>query len=68
MPDDRQKSERQTASCPICRKPRSDAWRPFCSQRCADVDLGRWLGGRYVIAGEPDSANAQPERESGSED
>jgi uncharacterized protein len=35
--------------CPICGKPRSDAHRPFCSKRCADVDLQRWLTGRYAI-------------------
>jgi hypothetical protein len=27
------------------------AYRPFCSRRCADVDLSRWLSGRYAIAG-----------------
>ncbi|SIO54865.1 hypothetical protein SAMN05444722_3424 [Rhodovulum sp. ES.010] len=36
-------------SCPICKKPADPAYRPFCSRRCADVDLGRWLGGRYAI-------------------
>lgn len=37
--------------CPICGKPAEHATRPFCSRRCADVDLARWLGGSYVIAG-----------------
>jgi hypothetical protein len=41
--------------CPICGKPRSEEYRPFCSKRCADVDLGRWLSGRYAIAGEADA-------------
>jgi uncharacterized protein len=36
-------------SCPICGKPAVAAHRPFCSPRCADVDLHRWLSGRYVI-------------------
>ena len=36
-------------TCPICQKPVDPAYRPFCSRRCADVDLGRWLTGRYVI-------------------
>ena len=36
-------------TCPICRKPTVDAYRPFCSRRCADVDLGRWLTGSYAI-------------------
>lgn len=38
-------------TCPICRKPVDPAYRPFCSRRCADVDLGRWLTGSYVVAG-----------------
>jgi endogenous inhibitor of DNA gyrase (YacG/DUF329 family) len=36
-------------TCPICGKPGALAHRPFCSRRCADVDLGRWLTGSYVI-------------------
>ena len=40
-----------SASCPICGKPRSEAYDPFCSKRCADVDLHRWLKGSYVIPG-----------------
>ena len=40
--------------CPICKRPletREDVlrFRPFCSKRCADVDLGRWLRGSYAI-------------------
>lgn len=38
--------------CPICDKPRSDKYRPFCSPRCADVDLQRWLAGTYVLPDE----------------
>jgi endogenous inhibitor of DNA gyrase (YacG/DUF329 family) len=37
--------------CPICGKPASEATRPFCSSRCRDVDLNRWLSGRYVVPG-----------------
>ncbi len=40
-----------TAACPHCRKPVDPAYRPFCSKRCADVDLNRWLTGAYVIPG-----------------
>lgn len=39
------------AKCPICGKPALHAVRPFCSSRCADIDLGRWVSGAYVIAG-----------------
>ncbi len=35
--------------CPICGKPATDQYHPFCSKRCADIDLGRWLNGSYVI-------------------
>jgi hypothetical protein len=38
-------------TCPICRKPVDPVYRPFCSRRCADVDLGRWLSGSYVLPG-----------------
>ena len=38
---------------PICRKPTVKAHRPFCSKRCADLDLGRWLKGGYVVPGDP---------------
>lgn len=37
--------------CPICGKPVDPARRPFCSKRCADIDLARWLSGSYVVAG-----------------
>jgi endogenous inhibitor of DNA gyrase (YacG/DUF329 family) len=35
--------------CPICSKPAEPRWRPFCSKRCADIDLNRWLSGAYAI-------------------
>jgi endogenous inhibitor of DNA gyrase (YacG/DUF329 family) len=35
--------------CPICSKPSVAASRPFCSERCRDVDLNRWLSGSYAI-------------------
>lgn len=37
--------------CPICGAPGEHEFRPFCSRRCADVDLSRWLRGAYAIAG-----------------
>ncbi len=39
--------------CPVCGKPRDPQFAPFCSPRCADIDLGRWLKGSYAIPGEP---------------
>jgi endogenous inhibitor of DNA gyrase (YacG/DUF329 family) len=42
-------------ACPICDKDTNAAYRPFCSKRCADVDLGKWLGGGYAIpSNDPD--------------
>jgi endogenous inhibitor of DNA gyrase (YacG/DUF329 family) len=36
--------------CPICEKaPPAAQYRPFCSRRCADLDLQRWFSGRYAI-------------------
>ena len=39
-------------TCPICARETDPKYRPFCSRRCADVDLGRWLTGGYAIPGE----------------
>lgn len=42
-------------SCPICEKETSADYRPFCSRRCADVDLGKWLNGSYALpSSDPD--------------
>ncbi|ARP99607.1 DNA gyrase inhibitor YacG [Pseudorhodoplanes sinuspersici] len=35
--------------CPICGKPSLEKFRPFCSRRCGDIDLNRWLTGLYAI-------------------
>ncbi|UWQ19373.1 DNA gyrase inhibitor YacG [Jannaschia sp. M317] len=44
-------------SCPICQKPPAPKYRPFCSARCADVDLGRWMRGAYAVPStDPDDA------------
>jgi endogenous inhibitor of DNA gyrase (YacG/DUF329 family) len=44
-PDDLPRRQR----CPICGKPALERLRPFCSRRCADVDLNRWLSGVYAV-------------------
>ncbi|WP_457091071.1 DNA gyrase inhibitor YacG [Microvirga sp. P5_D2] len=38
-----------SGKCPICGKPTKEEFKPFCSKRCADVDLNRWLSGNYAI-------------------
>ncbi len=37
--------------CPVCKAATVEQYRPFCSKRCCDIDLGRWLTGSYAIAG-----------------
>ena len=48
-----------TRPCPICGKPSAQAFHPFCSARCADIDLNRWLSGAYVIPGGKASDDAE---------
>jgi endogenous inhibitor of DNA gyrase (YacG/DUF329 family) len=51
--------------CPICGKPAAKAAFPFCSKRCADIDLNRWLKGAYAIPGAeapPPEDAAEPAR------
>lgn len=49
--------------CPICGKGAVEAYKPFCSKRCANVDLQRWLIGRYAIPAEEDEE--QPDLDGG---
>jgi endogenous inhibitor of DNA gyrase (YacG/DUF329 family) len=44
-----------TSICPLCGKPADVAFKPFCSKRCADIDLNRWLSGVYAIPVKDDS-------------
>ena len=37
------------AACPLCQQPAKILYRPFCSSRCAQLDLGKWLTGGYAI-------------------
>ncbi|WP_321396674.1 DNA gyrase inhibitor YacG [Emcibacter sp.] len=44
------KPANNNAACPICKQlPETEKYLPFCSARCADIDLGRWLKGSYAI-------------------
>ena len=43
------RSKRRNEGCPICKKPENSNLSPFCSKRCADLDLGKWLKGDYRI-------------------
>ncbi len=48
-PDGESSRKSSARPCPICGKPAVAETRPFCSKRCADVDLHRWLGSVYAI-------------------
>lgn len=54
MTDQAEKPQNPPRRCPICSKPAEQAYRPFCSPRCRDVDLHRWLSGSYVVPGRED--------------
>jgi uncharacterized protein len=52
--------------CPICGKPAVHEFRPFCSKRCADIDLHRWLAGVYAIPlKEEDEEDGEKPRDDG---
>jgi endogenous inhibitor of DNA gyrase (YacG/DUF329 family) len=52
---------RPARPCPICAKPSVRAFYPFCSKRCADVDLNRWLSGSYAIPAREEEPSSDPE-------
>lgn len=48
-------------TCPICSKPTSAQFRPFCSKRCANIDLGRWMNESYAIPAEQEDVPDEQE-------
>ncbi len=66
-------NDNRRGGCPICGNAAEAKFKPFCSKRCADADLGKWLGGSYTLpSSEPLSENdietiveAQMQEESG---
>ncbi|KAJ55784.1 hypothetical protein ACMU_08380 [Actibacterium mucosum KCTC 23349] len=48
-------------TCPICQKPTDPAFRPFCSARCADIDLGRWFNEDYAIPAREEDPDETPD-------
>jgi len=54
--------------CPICDKPAAMRYRPFCSQRCAMIDLGRWFGGSYRVPTDEKPEDASPDTRADSDD
>ncbi|MDD3182705.1 MAG: DNA gyrase inhibitor YacG [Alphaproteobacteria bacterium] len=46
--------------CPVCQKPSDEKFMPFCSSRCAKVDLGRWFSESYVVETEDELEQEEP--------
>lgn len=57
----RKPAKRKAGGCPTCHGAPAERYRPFCSARCADIDLGRWLNESYRVPGEPVDAPTEPE-------
>jgi endogenous inhibitor of DNA gyrase (YacG/DUF329 family) len=57
----------KTRVCPICKKPVDARFRPFCSKRCADLDLAHWLKGSYAIAARGDDEEEETNADEGGE-
>lgn len=53
-----------SVGCPICSRPTEVQYRPFCSRRCADVDLQKWLTGAYAVPSEEDEGGSPADSES----
>ncbi|MDH3741520.1 MAG: DNA gyrase inhibitor YacG [Hyphomicrobiales bacterium] len=56
--------------CPICQTPSVHKYHPFCSARCADIDLHKWLGGHYAVPAveQPDFEDVVAAQEHSDED
>lgn len=46
-------------TCPICANETEQKYRPFCSRRCADIDLAKWMSGTYAIPSETEEDAAE---------
>lgn len=68
VPEPEGEPERGTPRCVICGKPQVARFRPFCSKRCAEIDLGRWLKGSYAIPGRPEDEEDGTSPPAGSKD
>jgi endogenous inhibitor of DNA gyrase (YacG/DUF329 family) len=66
MNDDGSSPKIPLGRCPICNKPAVEQHRPFCSRRCALIDLSRWIGGNYrvpVTQNDEEEERASPEED-----
>lgn len=55
-------------ACPICERETAPKYRPFCSLRCSEVDLGRWLTGAYAIPVDDPNEIDEADRAPGADD
>jgi endogenous inhibitor of DNA gyrase (YacG/DUF329 family) len=56
------KGKEQKIICPVCKKVSpwdGNAFRPFCSERCRLIDLGKWASEDYRIAGEKKDVSSE---------
>jgi len=61
-------TQKPVPHCAMCKEAVKAEWKPFCSKRCADLDLGKWFNGSYAIAGEPaDQAEENPHSDQNTE-
>ena len=58
-----ERSRPNAARCPICGRPAEPGLRPFCSARCRDQDLLRWLDGRYAVPAAETDTDDEPDRQ-----
>lgn len=56
-------SDPPARKCALCGKPQELKYRPFCSKRCADLDLGRWLNENYTIPGDSPLDEFEPDND-----
>lgn len=49
--------------CPICQSPATPEFKPFCSKRCAEIDLGRWLTDSYKLPAGQEEDKGEEEEE-----
>lgn len=54
------KGSKKGGACAMCGDPVQAEYAPFCSRRCADVDLNRWLGGVYRVQTEEEPDPGEP--------
>ncbi|MCB1887786.1 MAG: DNA gyrase inhibitor YacG [Rhodocyclaceae bacterium] len=64
-PEDKDDAPRRTVKCPQCGQAAiwapENRWRPFCSERCRQIDLGAWASDQYRVAGSEPAPDGDPE-------